>query len=287
MVMLVSQRVNRERVVVLGWGRAILLQLAHPLVAAGVAEHSGFAVSRWARLERLRATFGAMVDLSFGDEGRRRQTAARINAIHERVHGELAAGVGRYPRGAWYTATDPELLRWVHATLLDSIPLAHERFVGPLTLEDKDRYCAESGEVGRLLRIPDAMLLRRASDVTRVLDEGLNGGEIAVGPQARSVAAKLLYPPLTDPTRPAAWLTRLVTLGLLPPAIRDAYGFPWSAGRETSLRIVSATIRRLLPLMPGFVRYWPLRPSPFAAARRDRAERVDGNGGPHGFSREQ
>jgi uncharacterized protein (DUF2236 family) len=270
--MLVSQRINRERVAVLGWGRAILLQLAHPLVAAGVAEHSGFTLSRWARLERLQATVGAMVELSFGGEEQRRRTAARINAIHDRVHGTLAAEVGRYPPGTRYTATDPELLRWVHATMLDSIPLAHERFVGPLTSDEKDRYCVESEEVGRLLRIPGALLLRRASEVTRVLDEAMNGGGIAVGPQARTVAANLLYPPLTDPTRPAAWLTRLVTLGLLPPRVRDAYGFPWSAQRDVSLRIVSATVRRLLPLMPGFLRYWPAR--------------VDGRGGPRGFRRE-
>jgi uncharacterized protein (DUF2236 family) len=255
--MLVSQRINRERVVVLGWGRAILLQLAHPLVAAGVAEHSGVAGSRWARLQRLHATIGAMVELSFGDRSRRAQTAARINAIHERVHGHLGETVGPYPQGMPYTATSPELLRWVHSTLLDSLPLAYEQFVGPLSVADKDSYCAESEEVGRLLHIPDAMLLRRTSDVTRVLDECAQGGRLTVGPQARWVARQLLYPPLTDPTRPAAWLTRLVTLGLLPPGIREAYGFPWSPGHDRSLRIVSATIRRLLPVMPAAVRYWP------------------------------
>jgi uncharacterized protein (DUF2236 family) len=254
--MLVSQRINRERVVVLGWGRAILLQLAHPLVSAGVAEHSGVAGSRWARLQRLHATVGAMVELSFGDESRREQTAARINAIHERVHGRLGETVGRYPQGMPYSATSPELLRWVHSTLLDSIPLAYQRFVGPLTAAERDSYCAESEEVGRLLRIPEEMLFRRAADVTRVLDESMEGGRLTVGPQARWVARQLLYPPLTDPTRPAAWLTRLVTLGLLPPAIRDAYGFPWSTGHDRSLRIVSTTIRRLLPLMPPVLRYW-------------------------------
>lgn len=258
--MRVSQRINRERVVVLGWGRAILLQLAHPLVAAGVAEHSGFAGSRWARLQRLHATVGAMVELSFGDQAQRERTSARINAIHEqRIHGRLPMAVGRYPEGTPYTATDADLLCWVHATLLDSIPLAYERFVGPLTADDKDCYCAESEEAGRLLRIPEGRLWRRADDVAAFVERALDAGTIAVGPQARSVAQQLLYPPMTDPTRPAAWLTRLVTLGLLPPAIREAYGFPWSPRRDRSLRIVSTTIRRLLPLVPGGLRYWRTR----------------------------
>jgi uncharacterized protein (DUF2236 family) len=256
--MRISQRINRERVVVLGWGRAILLQLAHPLVAAGVAEHSGVAGSRWARLQRLHATVRAMVELSFGDESQQLRTAERINAIHEqRIHGRLPMTVGRYPEGTPYTATDPELLRWVHATLLDSVPLAYERFVGPLTASEKDDYCEESEKVGRLLRIPEGMLWRRASEVAGFIEQATRGGTVTVGPQARLVARQLLYPPLTDPTRPAAWLTRLVTLGLLPPRIREAYRFPWSPRRDRSLRIVSTTIRRLLPVMPGVLRYWP------------------------------
>jgi uncharacterized protein (DUF2236 family) len=254
--MQVSHLVNRERVVVLGWGRAVLLQLAHPLVAAGVAGHSGFAGSRWARVERLRATVGAMIDLSFGDEALRGRAAGRINAIHERVHGALPDAVGRYPGGTPYDATDPVLLRWVHATLLDSMPLAYERFVGPLTPDEKDRYCAEAEEAGRLLRIPDVLLLRRASDVSRVMAEHLEGGVLAVGAQAREVARQLLYPPPTDPTRPAAWLTRLVTVGLLPGAIRDAYGFRWSPRDDRRLRMATRAIRPLVKALPPALRYW-------------------------------
>jgi uncharacterized protein (DUF2236 family) len=253
---LISQRVNRERVVVLGWGRAILLQLAHPLVAAGVAEHSGFAGSRGARLQRLHATVGAMLDLSFGAEAPRRQAAARINAIHDRVNGRLPETVGPYPQGTPYSATDPELLRWVHATLLESMPMAYERFVGPLSPEDKDRYCAESEDAAVRLRIPAGLQLRRWSDVAGEVRERLESGRLAVGAQARWVAGHLLCPPLTDPTRPAAWLTRLVTLGMLPPGVRDAYGFEWSAAHERRLRLATGAIRRLVHVLPPFARYW-------------------------------
>jgi uncharacterized protein (DUF2236 family) len=197
-----------------------------------------------------------MLDLSFGDEALRQRTAARINAIHERVHGRLPEAVGRYAAGAPYDATEPDLLRWVHATLLESMPLAYERFVGPLSPPDWDDFCAESEEAGLRLGMPRAMLFRRASEVKEFLEDGIGNGTVAVGPQARAVARQLLYPPLTDPTRPAAWLNRLVTLGLLPPPVRDAYGFPWSAGRDRSLRVVTGAIRRLVKALPPAARYW-------------------------------
>ena len=80
-----ARLVNRERIVVLGWGRAILLQLAHPLVAAGVRDHSGFSAGPMARLRRLHATVGAMVAFTFGDDARVSRAAARINAVHDRA----------------------------------------------------------------------------------------------------------------------------------------------------------------------------------------------------------
>jgi len=256
--MTVARLINRERVVVLGWGRAILLQLAHPLVAAGVAAHSGFAGHPLGRLRRLHGTIGAMLDFASGDPGRARATAARINAIHDRVNGRLKDHARAYPAPAEYSATDPALLRWVHATLLDSVPLAYERFVGPLGNAWRERYCEESAEVARLLRIPEGLVIRGAGELDAYLGEMLGGPAIEVTPAAREVARQLLYPPLVDPTRPTAWLVRLVTLGLLPSSIRDEYGFPWSPGRERALAAFAFLVRRTLPLTPGFLRYWRL-----------------------------
>jgi len=265
--MTVARLINRERVVVLGWGRAVLLQLAHPLVAAGVAAHSSFAGHRLGRLRRLHGTIGAMLDFVSGHPGRARATAARINAIHDRVSGRLQDGARAYPAQAEYAATDPALLRWVHATLLDSIPVAYERFVGPLGEGWRERYCAESAEVAQLLRIPDAFVIGGAAELDAYLGEMFGGPAIEVTPAAREVARQLLYPPLTDPIRPAAWLVRLVTLGLLPPSIRDEYGFPWSPARERALTLFALLVRRTLPITPGFLRYWRLDPG------RDDADR--------------
>jgi uncharacterized protein (DUF2236 family) len=252
----VAQSINRERVVVLGWGRAILLQLAHPLVAAGVSDHSSFAGHRFGRVRRLHGTIGAMLDFASGDERRARAAASRINAIHDRVNGRLGGAARGYAAGAPYSAADPDLLLWVHATLLDSVPLAYERFVGPLPAGWRDRYCEESVEVARLLRIPEDRIMRSGSALDSYLEAMLSGPAIEVTPAAREVARQLLYPPLSDPTRPAAWLVRLATLGLLPPRIREEYGFRWSRSRERALAALALVARRSLPLAPPLLRRW-------------------------------
>lgn len=249
--------INRERIVVLGWGRAILLQLAHPLVAAGVRDHSGYSAGRLGRLDRLHATVSAMLDLTFGDEARVARAAARINAVHRRVHGRLRHETTAFGAGTAYTATDPELLLWVHVTLLDSVPLAFERFVGPLTTAEKDDYCLRSVPTAEMLGIPRERLPAHAREVQEILAAAQASGRLHVTPDARAIARELLYPPLDDPTRPAAWLTRLVTLGLLPAAIRDAYHFGWNSRRDRAFRAVATVLRATWPRLPGVVRHWP------------------------------
>jgi len=91
---MITRQLNGERVVLLGWSRAILLQLAHPLVAAGVAEHSTFRDGRLAAAFRLRQTVRAMLALAFGDRAATERTIAHIQAIHRRVHGHLNEATG-------------------------------------------------------------------------------------------------------------------------------------------------------------------------------------------------
>ena len=144
---MVSQRVNAERVMLLAWPRAILLQVAHPLVAAGVAEHSSFADGGFAAVHRLWQTVQAMLALTFGDEVEQHGAIEGILAIHRRVHGTLRETVGRFPAGTRYSAEDPDLVLWVHVTLLESMVLAHDALLAPLSGDERDAYCAESAWV--------------------------------------------------------------------------------------------------------------------------------------------
>jgi uncharacterized protein (DUF2236 family) len=263
----ITRTINRERLALLGWGRAILMQFAHPLVAAGVADHSSFSAGRVARLQRLHGTVRAMLSLTFGDEARVRSTAEKINAIHDRVHGVLRAPAGPFPAGTPYTAHDPALLQWVLATLLDSIPMVYARYVTPLSREERDRYCRESAGVGRLLGIPEDRLLPRAVDVDAYIAERLSSGEIVVTDTARALAHDILYPPFQAAYWPVARVVRLTTIGLLDPRLREQYRFRWDARDARALDRWTVGVRRLQTIAPPAIRQWSQEPFSKAAPR--------------------
>ncbi len=185
-----------------GWGRAILLQLAHPLVAQGVADHSGFAKDPRGRVRRLERTIRAMLALTFGTAEEAVEAAAAINKIHDRVNGRLREGAGVFAAGTGYSAHDPALLAWVHATLVDTFLLTYERFVAPLSAVDRDSYCREAGGVAPLLGIPPDALPRSTEELAAYMERMLSSGEIVVTGAARSLAREVLAPGLPWPARP-------------------------------------------------------------------------------------
>jgi len=252
----VSRKINREAVVLLGWGRAILLQLAHPLVAAGVAAGSDFHQGARAYMKRMHHTVGSMLSLCFGTEDEAREVIDRINGIHRRVHGRLPEPVGPFPAGTPYSARDPRLLCWVHVTLLESVVLAYELFVGELAPEEKDAYVAESADVARALGVTDDVLPMSYAELQAWMAGLYGAGEIVVGGQAKTLAAALLAPRL-GPAAPVFRVSRLLTIGMLPPAIREGYGFEWDARRARACRRAIAWTRRLRGVLPPVLREWP------------------------------
>ena len=250
------RRVNQEAVVLLGWGRAILLQLAHPLVAAAVADHSDYWSGPLPYLRRTRRTVGSMLDLTFGTPDDVQATADRINSIHERVHGRLRHGTSRFPPGTYYTATDPELLTWVHVTLIDSQLHAYEAFVEPLEPDEKDGYCSEAAEFASLLRIPTGFLPTSHDELTGHLLRFCTESPVQVSDTALRLSRDLLYPPGGIVASSLLGLGRLATAGLLPESVRRAYGLPWDEARERRFGAVAGLIRRARRLSPRFLRVW-------------------------------
>jgi len=254
----ISWKINREIVVVLGWPAAILMQLAHPLVLAGVLEHSVFVSDPSRRWKRLRSTVESMLLLTFGTAEQVQRTADKINAIHDYVHGRLDCRQGIFPKGTWYTAHDPELLRWVHATLLDVIPRAYEAFVGPLTDAEKDRYCEEATVMAQLLQMPDGWLPASMAELREYMDRTYASGAIQVTDRARWMAGELLAVPKPLPQwRALGWLNALPTLLLLPPRMRAAYGLSWGLSERAASRAGETIAKQLVPRVPALMRHWP------------------------------
>ncbi len=251
-----SWKLHCEVALVLGWGRAILLQFAHPLVASGVADHSSFR-QYLGRLRRLYQTLDRMLRLTFGTEEEIASIVRVINAIHDRVHGRTREPAGIFPSGTPYSAHDPALLRWVHATLLDSQLLAYELYVGPLTSEEKNRYCEETSAMEPLLGMPLGYLPRSLAALHSYLEAMLRSREIVVTDTARMLAREVLAPPSLRIAAPLLWFLRLQSVGLPPPQIREAYGLPWDSRLEGARNLSAWTVRTMLPLVPSVVRYWP------------------------------
>jgi uncharacterized protein (DUF2236 family) len=265
------RQVNREAALLVAGPRALLLQLAHPLVAAGVAEHSTFLVDP---LARLHATLERTLGIVFGEREEALAHARAIREAHARVHGALREGTAAFPAGTPYDANDPELQLWVHATLVDSALVAYERFVATLDAATRDAFVAESGRVAALIGVPEAVIPADHASLCRYFDGVVAGPVLEVTPSARRLADAVLHPPIRFVPRAAGDLASVLTLGLLPPEIRARYGFPWSPARERAHAALAATLRAAVPLLPRGLRV-------FRAARRSLSA-VGGRSAPTG-----
>jgi uncharacterized protein (DUF2236 family) len=230
------------------------MQIAHPLVAAGVAAHSNF---RRDPLQRLWRTLDLTSTIVFSPGAAAIAAVREIERAHGRVKGRLGSGVGAFPSGTSYAANRPELLFWVHATLVDSAFVTYQRFVAPLSRSDANRYYAESKVVARLFGIPDELIPARWEHFRRYVTTMLDGDTLAIGAAGRDVAASILDPPLPFGIRHGFRTSNFFTRGMLPPALRARYGFGWSGAEESALAAVARFTRLLLPALPPVVRYFP------------------------------
>ena len=262
-------RINREAVLLGAGTCALLLQLAHPHVAEGVAQHSRFEEDPW---RRLRGTLRTSLALVFGDRAAAEKAVARLNGIHARVRGEARDPVARSLVGDRYRALDPALLLWVQATLVVSSVQAYERWVGPLTREEKERFWFEAREFGELLGIPSSRSPADWAALERYWGTMLDpAGPIQVTPTARRLARSIIRPPLLLVPGPIVDLLVLPSLNLLPPRIREAYGIAWGPWQHLLARVADIAIRLWVRALPAT---WRAMPQARSAERRARARRT-------------
>jgi uncharacterized protein (DUF2236 family) len=230
------ERYARDGALVLGGGAAILLQVADPVVARGVAAHSAFADDP---MRRLRHTLGYVYAISLGDAEQVRRVAGFVDRAHAGVHG----------------ATDPDRQLWVAATLYRVGVDTYELLNGPLDGTLADEVYAASELLGTALQVPPGRWPADRSGFDDYWQDAV--AALQVGDDARSVARDLLHPHRVPPwIRAGLPLGRMLTTGLLPARIRDAYGLPWhprAFGR--AVRVARLAVR----LTPRRVRELPSR----------------------------
>jgi uncharacterized protein (DUF2236 family) len=224
----------------LGGGTAVLLQVAHPLVAAGVAEHSGYEGDLWRRLLR---TLGALYIVTFGSKSEADRAGAVVQAVHDRVRGSTPSDLGAFPAGTPYSAGDPALMLWAHATLVSSSLSAYQRFVRKLSIAEQESYYADMATVARIFGTPSEVIPVTFSEFRDYFATMLAGNEIAVTEPARAIARMILEARLPAPMRLLAPAHRLATAAQLPPRVRNEYGLRWTPLHEPALAVAAQSVR--------------------------------------------
>jgi uncharacterized protein (DUF2236 family) len=240
----VIRRVNAEPALFFGAGRALLLQLAHPAVAQGVADHSDFQSNPFRRLQgTLEATYAVV----FGSEDLARAVGRRIHRIHDFV------------TGTSYRANDPANLLWVHATLTDSALKAYTEMVEELSPDDADTYYREMKQVAEVFGLQEADQPANLVEFQGYFDEMVRA--LRVSEQGRRLGYDVLYPSLPGGLRsalaPALALNRLVAVGTTPAPLREQFGFTWNRRREQRLRRAQSTAAGVFRLAPRPMRTTP------------------------------
>jgi uncharacterized protein (DUF2236 family) len=232
-----------------GAGPALLLQVAHPTVGAGVAEHSDFQRDPWGRLFR---TLDFVNMIIYGGPEGAAQTGRAVREMHKRIKGSK-------PDGSRYHALEPEAYAWVHATLGWVIIEAHEKFGRPFTFGEKRRFWREWHGIGRFLAVREGDLPEEWTALERYVDEMIEE-RLEDNETVRTVLASLearITPPFPGSRyvwpvlRPGAERTsRLATVYLLPRKLREKLDLSLTPAQVLEMRALGRAMRasgRVLP----------------------------------------
>lgn len=242
-------RLNREMLLGLVVLRALFLQVAHPKVAQGVADHSDF---RQRPFARAIATFKAQQKIVFGSAEESIEALMRIYARHVSV------------KGSDYEANDPTLLFWVYATLIDSMFFAYKTFLPDLSLQEWAAFYEEGKLFGRLIGIPTEIVPRTKADFDAWMQAMLASEEIHVSPAGYEVGRSLLRMPV----RLAAPLTSFVAAATLPARLRMEFGLGWGRRRQRLFAALARLLRFALRYTPEVLH---VAPTYWLALRRAQA----------------
>ena len=209
--------------------RALMLQALHPLAMAGVDQHSNW---RSDPVGRLAATGGYLATISFGDRAAAERAASRVRRVHEHINGTDQV------TGRQYAASDPALLLWVHATLVESGIVAARAFGSLLSPEASNRYVAEMVAAAQLVGIPAGLVPSSLGELEGYLSAARP--ELRCTPAAAESMAYLLDPPGLDEDVAEIWADiKDGVLAVLPAWALQMYGYPpqpLDPARQTEIR---------------------------------------------------
>jgi uncharacterized protein (DUF2236 family) len=231
--------------------RALLVQALEPRAMAGVEQHSKYQADPWGRLRR---TTEFVYETTYGDLSRAEEACARVRRVHERIRGVDTV------TGRPYSASDPDLVLWIHAVEVHSFVTAYRAYAGRLSDEDADRYVEEMVRVAELVELPIGMAPRSMGELREYL-RGVDGLQATTA--AREGMRMIFAPPMPLAVRPLWLVPAAATVAILPRFARRMYGLPWFTPATLPVRVNVYALTRAMNLL--------LPPPPIVRHARERA----------------
>ncbi len=261
----VTWRVMREPMLLLGASRALLMQVAHPLVAQGALDHSDFTSDPVGRFQRTVAWVTSVV---FGTSEEALAATREVNRMHRRVQGTLPEehSTAAWGSGSAYQANDRDLILWVHASLVDAMLDTHDKMIGGLSDRQRDRFVREWDAVVQIMGLPEGSGWTSVAAMRGWIDSQIEAGVALPGAGSRRVADVILVPRLgLQGPRGLAELTGFITAGLLPEVVRRHYRIRWTPIHQAAHQALRLWLRSTKALLPRAIRVSPVYE--FAVAR--------------------
>ena len=256
----VTWKVMREPLLVLGSLRALLMQAAHPLVAEGALKTRSFEHDPWGRFRRTAQWVGIVV---FGTKHEADMACDAVGRAHRGIAGRLreehatasTGGKRGIVGGTVYSARSPDLVRWVHATLTETLLVTHEAFVGRMPVADQDRFVQEWNVIGFKMGMARHDAFTTRAEMSGYIRDAIDNGPVGAGAGSREVSQTILHSPmlLADPLWRAS---AFFSIGLLPGSVRSQFGISWWLWDEAGFRSTLRLVRQLRAVTPS-----PLRQS--------------------------
>ncbi len=248
-------KVDREAILFMGAGRAVLLQAAHPWVAAALDQVS---TTRQNPMGRFHRTFTMMYAMVFGTMDQSLGTARALHRIHRQVTGVIAEDAGPFKAGSRYYAGDVDALLWVFATLLDTSVRMYELVFPPLSGDEKSRLYDEQRKFAHLFGLPDRALPRDWKAFENYNKDMWRSGVLSVGREGRELCAFVMRGELGGGKRTVLSMPRWfrsVTAGFLPGPVRVHYGLPFGPAEQKTAARALHRVRCVYPRLPDRLRY--------------------------------
>ena len=223
------RRLGSEPVLGLLLQRALVMEVAHAKVGAGVTHHSLFPSHP---LTRAWSTADVGLRLVWGNPDTARGAANQVYRFHDHVNGELPEPSPAWPHGSAYTAHDASLLLWVWATLVDLMQVAQERWIGALDAVEAEALYRDHCTFAGFFGIPVDIVPPDRSAFARYFEGVIEGNELLPTPTSTAMVNQVLWYRNWNLPAAAVRIPRVMAIGTLDTRIRERFGLELSAADQ-------------------------------------------------------